>query len=496
MNKKLTALALAATMLISSTALLGCSKGNGGKDGELPTVTWHLPVTKAEIDEAQQKKVEDYVNEHYFGEKVGANLKLVLIDQASFDQQLNLILSSGEDCDLVYTSSWLNKYEDNVSKGSFMDIKDLLDKYGSAIKEKVDERAWSSVTEDGGEIMAIPNHNTYAQTHSYVFKKELVDKYNIDYKNINTIDELEPFLKLIKENEPDMYPMYSGPSKTLPHGPATRSDICTWVYWDEVENRVETRLEDESAVESLRKIHDFYNKGYIAKDAATKGEYTAEVKSGKYAVVANPGIYTEDGSKSTNAYGYECVESLVSTNFIKTDSYMGGATAIAYNSKHPEEAIKILNLIWEKPEISNRIAYGIEGEDWNIVDDSDPEMPIVTVRSGEEKKWGIYHNYLGPLFDQWGSEWNSREAIEAIEAGNKTAKQSGLFGFVFDKEPVKNELVQISAIASEVNQVFNIGSMTDFDAYIAEVNKRMDAAGLQKVKAEVERQIKEWQKTK
>ena len=42
----------------------------------------------------------------------------------------------------------------------------------------------------------------------WVFTKEYVDKYNIPYESIHSLEDLEPWLKIIKENEPGVVPLY------------------------------------------------------------------------------------------------------------------------------------------------------------------------------------------------------------------------------------------------------------------------------------------------
>ena len=217
--------------------------------------------------------------------------------------------TSGEKYDLALTGSWLNPLDDNVSRGGFMELDELIDKYGSAIKEKVDERAWDAAKYDG-KIMAIPSQNAYAASKSYVFKKELVDKYNIDYKNIHTLEDLESFLKIVKENEPNIIPAFASQNRDIPGSEnPDLTGVCAGIGWDEVNQKLTYKYQDPVTIEKYRKVNEYYKKGYIAKDAAIKSDYMSEVKTGNYGVVSNPGIYTEDGSKSTNAYGYDCVES-------------------------------------------------------------------------------------------------------------------------------------------------------------------------------------------
>ena len=487
MGKKLLAVLLAATCI---SGVAGC-KQTAGK----PEITWCLPGSMTQIKEDNQQRVEDAANKIIAEAGIEATLKLKMIDNASFTEKMRLMSSSGENYDLALTSSWLNPIDDNVNRGGFMELNELIDKYGSAIKEKVDERAWEAA-EYNGKIMAIPSQNAYATTKSYVFKKDLVDKYNIDYKNIHTLEELESFLKVVKENEPGITPAFASQNRDIPGSEnPDLTPVCSGLGWDEVNQKLVYKYEDPVTLEKYRKVNEYYKKGYIAKDAAIKSDYMSEVKTGKYGVISNPGIYTEDGSKSTNAYGYDCVESYISTTYMTTSSFQSTMTAVNSGSKNPELAMQILNLVWENPKLSNLLAYGIEGENYTVVDNSNPDMPEVSVKSGSEQTWGISHNYIGPLFDQWGSEWNSREAIENIMKTNHDAKTSGLYGFRLDKEPIKTKLVQISSIITEVNQVFYTGSMSNFDEYVNEVNQRLKAAGIEDVYKEVQGQIDAW-KTK
>lgn len=41
----------------------------------------------------------------------------------------------------------------------------------------------------------------------WVFKKDLVEKYNFDYKSVQTLKDLEPYLETLKENEPGITPV-------------------------------------------------------------------------------------------------------------------------------------------------------------------------------------------------------------------------------------------------------------------------------------------------
>ena len=76
--------------------------------------------------------VEAEINKN--GAKIGATLKINAIDWGQWDNKLNLMISSGEKSDIIFTAAWQN-YTVNVAKGAFLPLNDLLDQYGQDIKK-------------------------------------------------------------------------------------------------------------------------------------------------------------------------------------------------------------------------------------------------------------------------------------------------------------------------------------------------------------------------
>ena len=151
--------------------------------------------------------VEDEVNK-IFEKEVGARLKLVLIDEASYAEKMNVVINSGEEFDIMFSAPWntSTSYDTNAPKGNFMDLTELVDKYGQDIKAKADPRAWDYVTYDG-KVQIIPSQMKLYTEIGWVFKKDLVEKYNFDYKSVQTLKDLEPYLETLKENEPGITPV-------------------------------------------------------------------------------------------------------------------------------------------------------------------------------------------------------------------------------------------------------------------------------------------------
>src|SRR5699024_5387220 len=100
------------------------------------------------------------------------------------------------------------------------------------------------------------------------FNKRLVDEYDFDLDEVETLADLEPMLAEIKENESGVTPIATfNPylpfdyifDEEMPFGFPLEGDT------DTVINPFETDV----AMEEFKIMHDYFKKGYIKSDAAT-----------------------------------------------------------------------------------------------------------------------------------------------------------------------------------------------------------------------------------
>ena len=460
-------------------------------------VTLSFYFRRAIDNMSAQEEVEAAVNA-ILREKLNCELKLYPIDSASYNDKMRLMAATREVYDITFTTVHTNPMANNVANGAFLPLNDLLAQYGQDILAKNDPRVWQAVTY-GDSIMAIPGQSPYSQPSAICFKADLVDKYQVDYEAMTDLKSLEPYLQLIKENEPDITPLFiqlSRPLATLERG---APDITVGFIYDDANEKVIYAIESEFAQDNYRTLADYYQKGYIAADALIRTETMQEIKSGKYAVFNDMGGYTQDGSKSTGMFGFPCYETLFGYPMIGTSNMLGATLAISSTSKHPERVMQVLNLIWADRYLSNTLAYGVEGKNYTVIsgDTSDPAVDtVVQATSGDEQTWAIWHNWVGPLWDQWSSNWNTTEALRQMQENNINAPTSKLLGFIFDPEPVKQEVAQFNAIFAEAMPILYSGSAPDVEAYLAETLARMENAGGPIIRAEIERQIEAWQASK
>jgi putative aldouronate transport system substrate-binding protein len=488
--RRAAALLLAAGMVLPFAAGCGTKKVEGDN-----IIDWYMP--KASDNESGQELVEKEANK-IIEEKLGVTLKLHFVDSGSYDKKMNTMIAAGEDFDICYTTSWTNNFLENVRKDAFIPLDDLLEEYGKDIIAKSDETMLNA-GKINGKAYAIVSQLPYSSSSSRVIRKDLAEKYNFDYENAVSLDDLEPFLKAVKEGESGVTPILVSATSGLPMKGSGRytDDQVKGCVFDEEQDKYVISLGVEESQNNWRKIKEFYDKGYISSSAITVQDYVSEAKTGTYAVMRNTGMYTADGSKSSAAYGFPCVETYLGNSVVNTGAIYSAMNAISVSSKQPEKAMQVINLIWSDPDLSNLLAYGIEGINYIVNEERTAEIgeKSVNPKEGNESTYCVWHNMLGPLWDQWDSPWNRREALDQMREQNETAPRAATIGFTFDSTPVKTEIAQISSVLEEVNPVLNTGSMPDFDAFIEESLGKLKASGIDKVLEEANRQYEEWKKT-
>ncbi|GAA0065818.1 MAG: ABC transporter substrate-binding protein [Clostridium perfringens] len=477
-NKKLIALLLGG-IIGTSSILTGCgsegSASSSGGEGEKPVnLVWYV-IGKPQND---GELVEEEVNK-YIKDKINATVDIKHIDFGDYSQKMNVIANSGEEYDLAFTCSWAFPYLDNARKGAFLELNDLIDSHGKDLKNVIDERLWKGAEVDGN-IYAVPNQKEIAGAPMWVFDKELVEKYDIPYQDIHSVDDLEPWLALIKEKEPDFVPFYTQGDGIPIEG---IEDITSGlgIFYDDESLTVKNMYETEELKHLFTKLREFYEKGYINQDAAVSNMKN-EVKRFVWKADGQP--YAENGW--SQSLGREVVTSSIVSSYVTNASTTGAMTAISATSKHPEKAMELINLVNKDSTLRNLLMFGIEGTHYEKVSDNqikrDPNGPYSVT------SWAY-----GNLFDTYVLDSDPVDKWDAFEEFNQKAKTSTILGFKFDTEKVVTQMSAVSNAFEEFIKPLYTGSV-DTEETLEKLNKKLYDSGLEDIKVELQRQLDEWKK--
>ncbi|GAB6168300.1 ABC transporter substrate-binding protein [Clostridium carnis] len=477
--KKLIALATCA-ILTTGALLTGCgssSSGTGKKDGEPVKLTWYTIGQEPK----DLQLVVDEANK-YLTEKINTTIDMKFIDYGDYTQKLSVIINSGEAFDLAFTCSWAGDYLGNARKGAFLELNDYLDTTGKDMKAIIDQRFWDGATIDG-KIYAVPNQKEISTAPMWAFTKEYVDKYNIPYQDLHTLEDLEPWLKVIKENEPDVVPLYITKGFSAPAYFDQLVDPIGVEFGDDslkIKNMFETD-KMKSQLETLRK---YYQAGYINADSATAQDDKA-VK--RFVTKGDGQPYAEVlWSKDLK---YDVVATPIMDTYITNGSTTGSMIGISKNSKNPEKAVEFLNLLNTDEYIRNLLNYGIEGTHYNKAGDNQIET------TDRAKDYSVGYYTLGNLFITYPLIQEPANKWDEFEKFNNAAKESPALGFKFDPAKVSNEIAAMNNVLEEFKSTIYSGSV-DVNEYLTKLNNKLKEQGIDKVIAEMQSQIDAWKANK
>ncbi|MBW7453292.1 ABC transporter substrate-binding protein [Paenibacillus sepulcri] len=436
----------------------------------------------------------------YLKEKINATVKLRPIASSDYQTKTELMMNTGESMDLVFTASWLN-YFGNITKGAFLELDELLDKHGQGIKETINSK-YLEAPRLNGKLYAIPTNKEITQGKSWTYRKDIVDKYNIPIEQIQTISDLEPWFKVLKEKEPGLIinfvgnsiggsgMMYETRSNFRPIGPTPNQVPLFLIDYTSQDIQVKTVLDQE--IVSIIKpeyelMRSFFEKGYTNADAGTTKANIGDLrKQGKIWIqgaVWKPGADIELKLSTDNKYDF--VSHVVEEPIVTTDLATGSMMSISRTSQDPERAMMVLNLLHTDPYLINLMVHGIEDMHYKkTVDNRIEWIPDSGYQSGISWVVGSQMlNYLLPgqpddLYENW-------------KTFNDEAKAFPLMGFVFDDTKVKPEVAQLTSIITEYSMIAT-GAVPEPSKMVDERNVKLKDAGIEKVAAELQTQIDAW----
>ncbi|MBP1965343.1 ABC transporter substrate-binding protein [Paenibacillus aceris] len=445
------------------------------------------------------KEVNDELN-RIIGPEIHATVKLNMIDLGNYDQKMNFMIASGESFDLAFTSTWVNNYYQNVAKGAYVAIDDLLEKYGPKTKAGVPDYIWNAAKVNG-KLYGVINYQVMATSYGFDVQKELADKYHFDWKNAKTFEDLDPYLDAVKKGEPNKIPLEYSTTSDLFVGaaPLYGFDIIGdqkmpgWVRLNDKDFKVVNQYETPEFKKLIAQSRKWYEKGYFRKDAATTKEIAVDRKAARYAM-AMPAYQTNDSTEDSFSdkglkaiTGVEWYRKRFTKPIITTDRAAATITAISRTSKNPDRAMMFLELMNSDPQVANLLNFGIEGKHYKKISDTrierikdsgyDPNFP-----------WVFGNNLI-----LWNTENDEPDNPEKWDLLNKSSDLSPILGFTFNMEAVKSEIAQCQVVIDQYLSALTTGT-ADPDKIQPEFIDKLKKSGVDKVIAEKQKQLDEWRK--
>lgn len=475
--------ALSAAGLLSAC---GGSKSNStaaSGTGEMPTVviTYNLPNIPAD-----NQKVSDAISA-YTQEKIGVKVELAPIVSSDYKNQLNLIVSGNEHYDIAYVTD-LTTY---VGNGAIIDITDLMAEHGQEALSYLGKYADACVV--GGRLYGLSPIKNMASQYGYMIRKDLVEKYNLDFSGVTKEEDLTPIFAQLKEHEPNMT-MVAAEANANPF----YDDRSTFdglgdnigVLMDQGQNLEVVDLFETDFFLNQCKLHrEWYKAGYIPADIATASEASQDmIRAGMlagYTCTLKAGIEQEKQAKT----GFEMLSVPLGPVFTSSN-LLSKCWTILYNSPNPEAAAKVMNLMYSDETFLNLWHWGIEGEHYQKT-----ENGTITFVDGQDSKSCTYYHsmnwMLGNQLITYVAEPETADLWDRMKEFNDSSIISKAFGFLYDSSPVKNQYTACKNVYDKYVVALTNGTL-DVEENLPKFIDELKTAGIDDIIAEKQAQLNEW----
>lgn len=430
-------------------------------------------------------------------EKINATVKFMATNWGEYEDKMKVIMASDEPYDLSFTSNWINNYTMAVSKGAYQPLDELLIKYAPKLYASIPEKFWGA-TKVNGKIYGIINYQICARAPMMGLAQEYGDKIGLNDDTIksavNNLEALEPYLQSLKEKLPDIVPI-NIEWESIPEYYALETiagaKIPGAISLKDDSLIVFNQFDSPQFKQYIEMKKKWEDKGYLHGKELISLKDLESLRSQNKIAIGIGGTYKpggkeeEDSKRGRKSYGGIAI----SDAYVTTGGIIATMHAINRDSKNPERAMMLMELINTDVPLYNMIAWGREGKDYNKVEDGFIE-PIKDAGYNPGTLW-----LHASTFNAYVLKGQPKDVWEQTRKLNESAMVSPALGFTFNPDAVKNEIAQCSSVVDEYLKGFNFGILSlekDYPKFL----EKLDKAGAKAIVSEMQKQIDEWKKTK
>ncbi len=498
----------------TDTGTTDTGSGNTASDKYSEEKPYHLTFAYIEFyqqDEAARQAVQDALNE-YMIPTYHIEVEFLPLQYADYQTTIQLMLSGGDALDVMpifypYASSW-------ISMGGVYDMNEFMSSAdGQAIiAELGNDNAY--VGQMNGVLYGFPANKESVELGGLCMRADICDALGIteDYGLEANKDEYDgtyydwsvaaDIFQRVLDAYPDMTPLYLSSTSQMARFEffdvlVDQFGVLDWET-DHKSTTVVNEFETDTYLKAVTMLADWYDKGYIYKDAMTDTQGSATVmKAGNtfsYATAIKPGFLVEaqaaNGMDLYAMYFGNSEEGGISTTNV---SFFN--TGIASNSEDPEMAFKFVSALYSDATVMNLWQNGIEGVNYQVLDDGTAYFV-----DGQDSSNYTYHQntgwFMGNQFISyvWNDGTKTADYWEKLSAHNNWAVTSGAFGFMWDSSEYSTQITALNNALETYRAALETGAIGSANVTdtLKKLNDALYAAGLQDVMDAKQAQLDEW----
>jgi putative aldouronate transport system substrate-binding protein len=461
--------------------------------GEAPA---GMPAVMAELNKKLKKDI-------------GVTMEINYIGWGDFQSKYPLILASGEDFDWIYTANW-SFYFQQAAKGAFKEITEQMIRTDMPLHYAACPKTAYTEAKVNGKMYMIGTSTPDRKVPVTMIRGDLRKKYGVPA--IKKYSDLEKYLDAIRKNEPSMVPMNLDSSYDIGRPYAALAAELGDYYFDALfstgsgsgvdfnlndrTNKVLYHL-DGKDLENHKKaaaiIKSWYDKGYINKDVfANKVRSKDSFNLGKSGIGIGNSQDIQANLADAKAKGWEVeiIPEIDASGHYYADPHINNGFALAAGTKNADKTLRAMDLIMEDKSYNYLAYFGIEGVNYVVKNN------MIDLPAGLAANKNTYPpDAAGFWFTNKDQHLPFATWPEQYVALKKDIKDKGYLvptifqTMPFDTTAIKTELATLNQTIVQYEQPLWIGMASDIDAAFASLDQKLKAAGVMKVKDELQKQV-------
>ena len=479
MHIKIIAIILSVILFLS-----GCNTNktdNNSQPDDFVTIKWILKGKKP----TDYDKVLNEIN-IYIKEKINANLEITWIPDTAYYESLADIISSNIEYDIAWTGNESDFFVNNMIDGNFASINQFIIDKNQSLFDFIPEDIFKGVSYKD-EIYGIPNYNLIANRFNVVFDKNYIDKYDIGYSTVDSLEGLNIVLSSIKSADPEKVVLAMDKNGYI--GLFDEYDLIInsppiGIKLDIKDNITAVNpYENDETLSNLHILNSWYSQEIINK-TAPHVELPSEYLYKEGAVFGFYG-YPDFDLDLAKVYEKEYSYVEIGDLYTKNSNIRESLNIISSSSKNKEKSFDFLNLVNSDSKLRNLLAYGIEGEHYKKIGGTNIE--IINDRYIVDKL------IQGTFFNLYTEKPMQTSTLNKYKDFNKSSKESHILGFVYDDKNLKSKIDTCSIIYEKWMGKINTGSLPPIES-TTKMIEELNSAGYRDIIQDIQTQLDKYYK--
>ena len=509
--KRFALLAACATAIMSA-----CTNGGGAGDStEQLTVRWQQGGPGMQRD---HDMVIEAANEILREHVPNTEIEMEIVHARDFRQAFDLLMAAGEPVDIAWMS-WTQNLREEVRKGSYLPLDDLLAEHGHGILSTMPDFLLEVGKIDGVQYIIPKLELNHWQSGLYTSQEMFDAAFDLEQwqASVDAIDNDLPYRTVTTEMWDAMEGymarldeqglLGSGFSPWLLLTNKNRTDLIrgtpNWSYsmppfvplyfpGEEWDFTVLNIYEQPQTIEMFERFARWREMGYIREDMLSlqnPREFERAENNG-YAIWFHGYNNPAGGEYLAEQRWADPHVVIPLEKYTLTTPTANDGMVIPRTAQDPARSMQVLNLLIsnEHPEFYNTLVWGLEDVHFRRINENRIETLHYRGQGNADSPYGQWKFAFGNVHNSYLTQTDQVDTVYEYYAQRGAAGiQDPFAGYAFDDSEVVNELAQVRSVLSEYVKAFMSGFYEE--AIYREFMERLEVAGVDRIMEESQIQV-------